>query len=306
MKGPFGALSPRGRRFPAGGTGTQRGDAGCRDRHGPVVTERPRVSVVISVIDPHPVYFPEAVASILEQTLGDLELIIVEEPSVTACAPLLARFDDPRVRHDRHPTRTTLVQQRNRGIALARAELIALLDADDIAEPERLIQQADFMDRHPDIAVLGTQLRLIDEAGRDLGLRPYPTAPEDIQAALPLHNPIGQPSVMYRRSVVQAAGGYRQSDLPATDYELWCRLAAGGARLANLDAPLVRYRIHPTGMKATKLRDTLRATIAIKREYFGKQLSARARLRMLGEQLLLRLPPPLVLRLFVRTSTRKS
>lgn len=270
----------------------------------------PRVSVVISVVDPHPAYFPAAVQSILEQSLQDLELIIIEEPSSTRCAPLLAAMGgdgaepgDPRIRHFEHATRTTLVDQRNRGIAHARAELIALLDADDVAEPERLMRQVEFMDAHPDVALVGSHLQLIDEDGNSLGRRRYPTAPEAIRAALEVSNPIAQPSVMYRRSVVQAAGGYRPSELPATDYELWCRLATGGARFANLDMPLVRYRIHPGGMKSTKLRDTLRATIAIKREYFGADMSMRARLRLLGERLLLALPPRLVLWLFLRTST---
>ena len=68
----------------------------------------PRVSVVLCVIDPHPVYFPLAVASILEQTERDLELIVVEEPSSAGAGELLARFDDARIRHLLHDEKFTI------------------------------------------------------------------------------------------------------------------------------------------------------------------------------------------------------
>ncbi len=267
----------------------------------------PAVSVVICVIDPHPVYFVEAVRSILQQSLRDLELIIIEEPSSASAAPLLAGFDDARIRHYAHPQRTSLVGQRNRGIEHARAELIAVLDSDDIAEPERLQKQAAYLHAHPEVGALGTQLRLIDPAGNPHGYRHYPVEPEAVSKALAFINPIGQPAVMYRKSVVQSLGGYRYSRYPATeDYELWCRMVAQGVKLANLDEALVRYRIHPGGMKTTKLRGILRGTIEIKEQYFKGRMSPRAKLRLLGEKVLLLLPPPLVLKLFLALSLRQD
>ncbi|HEX7477890.1 MAG TPA: glycosyltransferase [Polyangiales bacterium] len=267
----------------------------------------PSVSVVICVIDPHPVYFVQAVRSILEQSVRDLELIIIEEPSSASAAPLLAGIADPRIRHYAHPQRTSLVEQRNRGIEHARAELIAVLDADDIAEPDRLQKQLCFMHAHPEVGALGTQLRLIDPSGATLGYRHYPVEPGAVTDALASINPIGQPAVMYRKALVQSLGGYRYGRYPATeDYELWCRMAATGAKLANLDEALVRYRIHPGAMKTTKLHGILRGTIEIKEQYFKGRMSARARLRLLGEKLLLHLPPPLVLRLFLATSLRRD
>ncbi len=265
------------------------------------------MSVVICVIDPHPSYFVQAVRSILDQTLRELELIIIEEPSSASAAPLLAAISDPRIRHYAHPQRTSLVEQRNRGIEHARAELIAVLDSDDVAEPDRLQKQLAYMRAHPEVGALGTQLRLIDPDGATHGYRHYPVQPDEVTAALALINPIGQPAVMYRKSLVQQLGGYRYGRFPATeDYELWCRMAAHGAKLANLDEALVRYRIHPGGMKTTKLHGILRGTIEIKEQYFAGRMNAHARLRLLGEKLLLRLPPPLVLKLFLALSLRKD
>jgi len=266
---------------------------------------RPRVSVVICVIDPHPVYFLQAVQSILDQTLDDLELIIIEEPSSADGRDLLSDCVDSRVRHVMHPERTSLVQQRNRGIALAHADLIALLDADDIAEPNRLEEQVAFMESHSEVGVLGTNLRLIDPDGKALGCRVHPSDPVQVSKTLRRYNPIAQPSVMYRKKVVESAGGYRYQRYPVEDYELWCRLDCAGVLQANLSQCLVRYRIHPGGMKTTKLRLVLKGTIDIKEMHYGRSLNLRERLRILAERTLLYLPPKLVLKLFVLLSVRR-
>ena len=161
----------------------------------------PRVSVVICVVDPHPTYFLEAVRSILGQTLSDLELIIIEEPLSEGASPsasasagtLLESIDDPRVRHCLHPRRTSLVEQRNRGLALARSDLVALLDADDVSWPERLERQAVYLEAHPEIGVLGSQLELIDPDGCAIGYRRYPITPAAVGAALRRFNPVASP-----------------------------------------------------------------------------------------------------------------
>ena len=267
----------------------------------------PRVSVVICVVDPHPTYFLEAVRSILGQTLSDLELIIIEEPvpEGASAGTLLESIDDPRVRHCLHPRRTSLVEQRNRGLALARSDLVALLDADDVSWPERLERQAVYLEAHPEIGVLGSQLELIDPDGCPIGYRRYPITPAAVGAALRRFNPVGQPAVMYRASVVLAAGGYRPARYPvAEDFDLWCTLHQAGVAIANLDRPLVSYRLHPGGIKMTKLHDTIRGSIEIKQRYFGHRLGLRGRTRLWGERLLLLLPASWVMWLFLRVSVR--
>ena len=241
---------------------------------------KPIVSVVMPVLNPHPVYFRQAVESILNQTLQDWELVIVEDPSPHPAAEILKDYPDPRIRHFVNPQRTSLVQQRNRALHEAKADLIACQDADDISEPERLEKQVKFMKSHPEVAVLGTWLRVIDEEGRTLGFRHYPCDHDDIIRAMPLYNPIGQPSVMFRREVALRHGGYQYDRvLVASDYDLWCRLAKGGVRFANLPEHLVRYRIHSSAVKSVKLRETLRGTIEIKQLYFGAEMGFRAKLR---------------------------
>jgi glycosyltransferase involved in cell wall biosynthesis len=253
------------------------------------------------LLNPHPVYFPQAVRSVLQQTLTDLELIIIEDPSPRSGKGLLTGLEDPRLRHIVSPSRTSLIAQRNRGLAEARADLVALQDADDISEPDRLQKQAAYLHAHPEIAVLGTQLRIIDDAGKHLGYRAYPGDHDAILRVMPRFSPLAQPSVMLRKSIVLEAGGYEYDHYTvAEDYDLWSRLAARGVRFANYPEALVRYRLHAEAGKTTKLREMLLATIDVKKRHWSGRMDLTARLRLWAERALLWLPPGLVLALFRR------
>jgi glycosyltransferase involved in cell wall biosynthesis len=248
----------------------------------------PRVSVLMPVHRPDPAYFPLAVRSILEQSLAELELVIVEAPSEREAGELLP-LDDPRVRRVR-AHRPSLVDQLNQGLALCRAPLVARMDADDLSDPERLRRQVERLEAEPELDVLGAQLRVIDAEGRACGLRRYPLGHEAIVAALPYANPLAHPAVAFRRQVVVDAGGYRPFGA-AEDYELWCRLAARGRRFANCAEPLLAYRLHAGSVKTTRVRDALESGLRIKQLHWGARLPMGARLRCWAEQLALHLPP---------------
>jgi glycosyltransferase involved in cell wall biosynthesis len=257
------------------------------------------------VLDPHPVYFPAAVRSVLDQTLDDIELVIVEDPSARSAAEMLQPFKDPRIRHYLNPQRTCLVDQRNATLGHARADLIACLDADDVCEPDRLQKQVDYLRQHPDVCVVGSQLTIIDENSQPRGHRNYPMQHEEIIAALPRFNPIAQPAVMFRSGDVQQVGGYEYKQyVGLEDYDLWSRLAKRGFRFANHPQRLLRYRIHPGGLKASKLRGMIRGTLTVKRMHWSGQMGLRGRLRMLLERMLLWMPPGLVLKAFLSTHVR--
>jgi glycosyltransferase involved in cell wall biosynthesis len=267
----------------------------------------PRVSVAMAVLNPHPKYFRQAVESVLAQSLPDFELIIIEEPSASSAAAILTPLRDVRIRHVLHPQRTSLIEQRNRGLDLAQSDLVAIFDADDICEPERLMRQFEFMRSNPEIGVLGSRIVAIDEADQPVGIRRYPLSHEAIVAALPLYNPIAQPSVMFRKHLVQSCGGYRYARHPMLgDYELWSRMAKQNVRFTNLEEPLLRYRIHPAGSKSAELRASIRGTIDIKLLHWSGAMSAKARARLWAERALLCLPPSLVLRMFTRMNYRPS
>jgi glycosyltransferase involved in cell wall biosynthesis len=166
----------------------------------------PLVSIVMPVFDPHPVYFRQAIESVLAQTFTDFELIIVEDPSAASGRPVLEAFADPRVRYFANDTRTSLPRQHNRALAEARGRFICRFDADDICEPERVQREVEFLHAHPDVDVVGTALTVIDDHSRVIGHRDYPTTHAGILAAMRRFNPIANSSVMYRREVYERFG----------------------------------------------------------------------------------------------------
>jgi hypothetical protein len=199
-------------------------------------------------------WLPEAIRSVLGQTLADLELIVVDDGSSDATPALLATERDPRLVVERQ-AQAGLAVALNRAFGLARAPLVARLDADDVALPVRLERQRAFLQSHPEVGLLGTAARVVDESGRDVGIIRPPEDDRDIRRVLIRRNPFVHSSVMVRRSLLASAGGYDVSFPVAQDYDLWLRLSAL-TRMANLAEPLVVRRL--VAGRVTAGRDTLR------------------------------------------------
>jgi glycosyltransferase involved in cell wall biosynthesis len=248
---------------------------------------------------PHPVHFREAVDSILNQTLSDWELLIVEDPSPRSAAALLADLQDTRIRHLLQKRKGTIVDSLNRGLSEARASLVARADADDVCVPERLEKQVAYLGAHLEVDVLGSQLAIIDGEGRPRGYRSYPLSHDAIISNMTLYNAMAHPSVLFKKECVLAAGGYRR--FFSEDYELWSRLVGRQAHFANHPEVLVRYRVIPQGVRRDKVRDTLLSTLEVKRLYWNDRMGVRGRLRMCAERLMLWLPAQLVLYVFMKT-----
>ena len=204
----------------------------------------------------------EAVDSILGQTLADLELIVVDDGSTDATADILAGYRDRRLSVVRQ-SRAGLTRSLNRGLGLATAPLLARLDADDVARPERLARQVAFLDAHPEVAVLGTGCREIGPDGEARGVYAPPADDAAIRRALIRRNPFVHSSVVMRRSAIQAAGGYDGTVAVAQDYELWLRLSRV-ARMANLPEPLVLRRLAPGRVSVARDTERLRTEVRVK------------------------------------------
>ena len=202
----------------------------------------PAVSVLMGVHDGEP-WVREAIASVLAQTAPDLELIVVDDGSTDGTPATLAAIRDPRLVVVRQ-ARQGLTRALNRALRLARAPLLARLDADDLALPERLARQREFLDAHPEVGLLGTAAREVDAAGREVGVVVPPADDAGIRHALIRGNPFVHSSVMLRRRVLDEGQGYDERLTVAQDYDLWMRLSRV-TRLANLAEPLVVRRLLP-------------------------------------------------------------
>jgi glycosyltransferase involved in cell wall biosynthesis len=221
----------------------------------------PAVSLLMAVHDGAP-GVGEAVASVLSQTAGDLELIVVDDGSTDATPALLAGVRDSRVRVVTQ-ARTGLTRALNRGLALARAPLVARLDADDVALPERFERQRAFLDRTPDVGLLGTAARELDSRGRLVGIWQPPLEDAPLRRALIRANPFVHSSVMMRRALLERVGGYDETLAVAQDYDLWMRLARV-TRLANLAEVLVVRHLGERRVSVQREDDRLRAETRVR------------------------------------------
>lgn len=185
----------------------------------------------------------EAIDSILAQTWSDFEFLIVDDASTDDTPAILRALADPRVRVVRNDANLGLTRSLNRGLDLAQGRLIARMDADDQALPERLARQVALLGAQPEIGLCGTWVETIgDPAGE---VWDFPADDGRIRCRLLFENVLPHPTVMFRRDVFEAAGlRYDPAFTYAQDYDLWVR-AAQHTRLANVPEVLLRYRVHP-------------------------------------------------------------
>jgi hypothetical protein len=230
----------------------------------------PRVSVVMPVFNGG-CYLAAAVESILRQSFNDFELIVIDDGSTDQSASLLSGFarSDGRIRVIGQAN-AGIVATLNRALDLARGEYVARMDADDVALPSRFDLQVAFLDAHPDVAVVGSAITLIDEEGNAIRDVDYPLAPTEVSEFL-LHVgcALAHPAVMMRRADIVAAGGYRAAYRHAEDYDLWLRISETRA-LANLPDRLLLYRQHPLKSSARFVAEQILTTKVA-------QLAAQAR-----------------------------
>ncbi len=204
----------------------------------------PTVSVLIPVYNGAS-YLRKAIDSILHQTYKNFELLITDDGS-TDQSPIILQA------YTKLDQRIQVISRENRGLTptlnemiwRSRGEFIAILEQDDIALPERLAQQVEFLRVHPDVVCISGAQELIDEAGRFLTCLQLPENDQDIQSlALAGHGSMAHPGVMIRRTALVTIGGYDETMTLAHDLDLWLRLGEIG-KLANLRNPVMQYRLH--------------------------------------------------------------
>ena len=201
---------------------------------------RPRVSVLMTIYNAEP-YLEEAVNSILAQKFSDWELIAINNGSKDQSAETLSTYDDPRVRVFILPENIGRTPALRYAFEQARGEYIAVLDADDVALPERLARQVEFLDNHADVVLVGTWTQVIDEMGCIISTLEPPINSDEIHDCLGWATPMVHSSVMYRSLSASKVGGYPEEFSYAQDLALFQRLSKVG-RLAVIDDFLCQWR----------------------------------------------------------------
>ena len=238
---------------------------------------QPLVSVIMPVRDAASTV-ARAVESIRAQTLADWELIAVDDGSGDGTTELLAASSraDARIRLVRGP-RAGLVAALNAGLAAAAGRLIARMDADDEAHPERLAEQVRLLGSDPRLGLAACLVEFGGDAGRSAGYALHVEwlnsllDPEEIALNRFVESPLAHPSVMFRRELVVSHGGYREGPFPE-DYELWLRWLEAGVRMAKVPRVLLRWNDPPGRLSRTDPRYSPDAFYRLKAGYLARWL----------------------------------
>ena len=230
------------------------------------VMKHPKITVLMPVYNAER-FLREAMESILQQTFRDFELIVIDDGSTDESSGIISSFQDPRIRFEKNGKNAGLIATLNKGLLLARGEYIARMDADDISEPSRFAVQTAFLDGHPDIALVGSWIRVFGAGMRYIDR--HPLTHEEIRAQLFFSNALAHPTVMFRRSAFSEAGlAYEEQYKHVEDYGLWVT-ATRMLRFANIPKPLLRYRVHNESVSRTYSPVQIENTKRIR----GEQLS---------------------------------
>lgn len=223
----------------------------------------PRVSILMPLYNVAP-YLREAMDSILAQTFLDFELIVLDDCSPDNSAEILDTYTDERIVRYRGEKNVGLSNVLNVGMAMARGELIARMDSDDISTPERLATQVAYLDAHPEVDLCSCGMELFG-AKQETWVRE--TNVEDVKITALFHSPILHASSMWRREAFERVGlRFLQEMVPAEDYDMWTRAMAAGLRLVNIPQVMYLYRIHPS-QATTQTEKTARKDREVKSNY---------------------------------------
>lgn len=242
----------------------------------------PRVAVLLPARDAAATVRAAAV-SILRQTEKDLALVCVDDGSADGTGEILVRLAerDPRVRVVPGPG-AGIARALEAGRARCDAEVVARMDADDVAHPARLALQLEALRADPRLAAVGARVRLFPRRQVREGMARYAAwlnglvSPEEVERDLLVESPLVHPAAAIRGRALAAAGGWRDGPFPE-DYDLWLRLAEAGGRLTNLPRLLLDWRESPGRLTRTDPRYALDRHVALKCAFLARGPLARRR-----------------------------
>lgn len=189
----------------------------------------------------NPAFLKRALESIYAQTLKADEIVLVEDGEIPlALDEVISQYSDLHVvKLERN---LQLGRALEAGLKACHYDLVARMDTDDIMMPDRLEKQYQYMIEHPEITVCGGDIAEFMDEDVILREKHMPSSPQDLYRYGKKRNPLNHMTVMFRKSAIEAVGGYRH--FPGLeDYDLWSRLLANGYQIANIPEVLVKARI---------------------------------------------------------------
>ncbi|MBL7951445.1 MAG: glycosyltransferase [Flavobacteriales bacterium] len=225
--------------------------------------------------------FDTAIGSIVGQTFQEWDLVLIDNASSDGSASMAQHWaqNDHRIRLIEEPI-LGIAHALNTGLIQATAPFIARMDADDIAHPERLARQVEFLAAHPEVGVLGTCTQFASTVERNSGMRWFVDwqnailTPQEHYVKRFVDAPLAHPSVLFRRELVDVYGGYDTGPLPE-DHELWLRWMHRGVRFAKLPEELLTWSDHPQRLSRTHANYSVDAFFSTKAKWIAAWLQKR-------------------------------
>lgn len=202
---------------------------------------KPVVSVLTTVYNGQE-HLAEAIQSIINQTFTDFEFLIIDDGSDDSTPEILAAAaEDPRIQVFSFPRTVHRAKMLNFLLRESQGEYIAILDADDVAYPERLAKQVEYLRAHPQIGLVGGAVLRIDERSGKESIVSPPTEDAQLRSRLMKGFPIVHSTIMAPAAVMKSIGGYNEDYFLSEDYELYFRIAKE-KQLACLPDVLIKKR----------------------------------------------------------------
>lgn len=213
-------------------------------------SDRPLVSILMNCYNGEE-YLRPALESVIAQIYQNWELNFWDNQSTDTTVAICKSYGDPRIRCFCSEEHAELGAARKLAFQEIRGDLVAILDADDVCHPTRLMRQVAFLDENPQAALVGSWVQLIDEKGKVFGEFRPPVNQNDLHDCLRWTNPIIHSSAMYRYRLAREAGGYPGDLINASDYGITLMLARH-FRIAVVDDFLCKLRVVTTSMSHSK------------------------------------------------------
>lgn len=206
------------------------------------------ISVLMSVYKSEKAaYLDRALTSVWDdQTLKPEKIVLIQDgPVGEELAQIVNQWEKKlgeKLEVIRNEQNIGLTKSLIKGISVIKTDYIARMDSDDISLPERFTRQAEFLDSHPEISIVGSDIIEFSDTAGELGIRKYPRNTDDAIKTIYKANPLAHPAVMMRKSMFDAGVNYNADYRTTQDLALWFDVLSAGYKIHNIDTPLLKFR----------------------------------------------------------------
>lgn len=217
-------------------------------------SSQPLVSVLIPTYNSEK-YIKDTLESILNQTYGNLEIVVIDDASIDSTLEIVKKYKDQRIKLFVNEKNLGISGNMNKGIRLSNGKYLAIMDADDWSYPYRIEEQVKLMEDNPKVVLCSGYMDICDENLNFKNTRTYPTTDKDIRRAIVKYDPISHPASMWRMSELLKTSLYNKNFPICRDYDLIVRISEYG-EYQNIPKSLIKYRVRKDSETGKRIRQT--------------------------------------------------